>query len=105
MFGYTQWVTGIARRSNAIARRRARAVRVGVVVGGLLIAAPGTIRAGATATPAYNDLVTAYNEVAGRTGGAALAGDLNGLTLLPGLYSAAAAVANTGTRTLAGGGD
>ena len=65
----------------------------------------GTIRVGATAGPAYTDLVAAYNEVAGRTGGAALAGDLNGLTLMPGLYSAAGAVANTGTVTLDGGGD
>jgi len=65
----------------------------------------GTIRIGATAGPAYADLVAAYNEVAGRPGGAALAGDLNGLTLLPGLYSAAGAVANTGTVTLDGGGD
>ena len=65
----------------------------------------GTIRVGATAGPAYTDLVAAYNEVAGRTGGAALAGDLNGLTLAPGLYSAAGAVANTGTVTLDGGGN
>ena len=65
----------------------------------------GTTGSAATAAPAYTDLSTAYNEVAGRTGGTALAGDLNGLTLAPGLYSAAGAVANTGTVTLDGGGD
>ena len=171
MSAYTQWVAEIARRSDAVCKRSARAVLVGALVGGALIAslgpavpsalaastttvnigqastyavlsgasvgntvngagAPyttlrgdlgvnvsatptgfppgvvtGMIRVGAAAGPAYTDLVTAYNEVAGRTGGAALAGDLNGLTLLPGLYSAAGAVANTGTVTLDGGGD
>src|SRR4029077_13391287 len=160
-----------ARRSDAVGKRWARALRVGALVGGLVIAglsraapsalavstptvnvgqastyavlsgasvgntvngagAPhttlrgdlgvnasatppgfppgvvtGMIRVGATAGPAYTDLVTAYNEVAGRTGGAALAGDLIGLTLTPGLYSSAGAVANTGTVTLDGGGD
>ena len=43
----------------------------------------GATRVGATAGPAYTDLVTAYNEVAGRAGGAALAGDLHGVTLRP----------------------
>src|ERR1700726_3364364 len=171
MSGYRQSVTGTARRSDAVGKRWARALGVGALIGGLLIAglasavpsalaastttvdlgqastyavlsgasvgntvngagAPhttlrgdlgvnasatptgfppgvvtGTIRVGATATPAYNNLVTAYNEVAGRTGGAALAADLNGLTLLPGLYSAGGAVANTGTVTLDGGGN
>jgi Ice-binding-like/Bacterial Ig-like domain len=171
MSGYTRWVIGIARRSDAVGKRWARALRVGSLVGGVLIAglgpavpsalaastttvdlgqastyavlsgasvgntvngvgaphttlrgdlgvnasaAPtgfppgvvtGTIRVGATAGPAYTDLAAAYHEVAGRTAGAALAGDLNGLTLLPGLYSATGAVANTGTVTLDGDGD
>jgi hypothetical protein len=65
----------------------------------------GTIRVGTTAAPADADLVTAYNEVAARTGGTVIAGDLAGLTLVPGLYSAAGAVSNTGTVTLDGGGD
>ncbi len=65
----------------------------------------GAIRVGATAGPGYTDLVTAYKEVSGRTGGTAIAGDLAGVTLSPGLYSAAGAVANTGTLTLDGGGD
>src|ERR1700678_4407239 len=126
MSGYTQWVKGIARRSDAVGQRWARAVRIGALAGGLLLvgfgstvpsalaastttvdlglastyavlggasvgntvnadgapfttlrgdlgvnaaAAPtgfppgvvtGTIRVGATAGPAYNDLVTAY---------------------------------------------
>ena len=65
----------------------------------------GAIRVGATAAQAHTDLVAAYNEVAGRTGGTALAGNLAGLTLAPGLHSTAAAVSNTGTVTLDGGGD
>ena len=65
----------------------------------------GTIRVGSTAAPAYSDLVTAYNEVVGRTGGTTIAGDLAGVTLSPGLLSAAGAISNTGTLTLNGGGD
>jgi hypothetical protein len=65
----------------------------------------GTIRVGASAQPAYSDLVSAYNAVVARSGGTAIAGDLAGTTLAPGLYSAAGAVANTGTLTLDGGGD
>jgi len=65
----------------------------------------GTIRVGSTVAPAYADLLSAYNDVAGRTGGTALPGDLAGVTLSPGLHSTAAAVANTGTVTLDGGGD
>jgi hypothetical protein len=65
----------------------------------------GTTRVGTTVTPAYTDLIAAYNDVAGRTGGAALAGDLAGLTLAPGLHSSAAAVSNTGTVTLDGAGN
>jgi len=65
----------------------------------------GATRVGSTAVQAHTDLETAYNEVAGRTGGAPLAADLIGLTLSPGLYSNAGAVANTGTVTLDGGGN
>ncbi|MDP8909912.1 MAG: ice-binding family protein, partial [Chloroflexota bacterium] len=66
----------------------------------------GTINVGnAAAAEAHADLVAAYDDVAGRAGGTALAGDLIGLTLAPGLHSSAAAVANTGTVTLDGGGD
>lgn len=65
----------------------------------------GEIRVGSTVDQAFADLVTAYGEVAGRPGGTAMAGDLAGRTLSPGLHSAAAAVSNTGTVTLDGGGD
>jgi hypothetical protein len=60
----------------------------------------GTTRVGAAAAAAHADLVAAYNDVAGRTGGSTVAGDLAGLSLAPGLYSAAGAVSNTGTVTL-----
>ena len=65
----------------------------------------GTTRVGSSAAPAYADLVAAYNDVAGLTGGTAIAGDLAGVTFVPGLYSAAAAISDTGTVTLDGGGD
>jgi Ice-binding-like/Bacterial Ig-like domain len=65
----------------------------------------GTIQVGTTVTQAYADLNTAYNEVAARTPGTTIAGDVAGVTLTPGLYSAAGAVSNTGTLTLDGGGN
>lgn len=65
----------------------------------------GTIRVGAAADQAHADLVTAYTEVAARTGGAPLAGALAGTTILPGLHTVAGAVSNTATVTLDGGGD
>ena len=65
----------------------------------------GATRVGEPAAGAHADLVAAYEDVATRTGGAVLAGDLAGLTLSPGLHSTAAAVSNTGTVTLDGGGD
>ena len=48
------------------------------------------------------DLVAAYNAAAGRTSNFALAGDLIGLTLHPGVHTNVGAVANTGTVTLDG---
>ncbi len=65
----------------------------------------GTTRVGNTVAQAYADLGAAYNDVAGRTPGTALPGDLAGLTFTPGLYSTAAALSNTGTVTLDGGND
>ncbi|MEO9176592.1 MAG: ice-binding family protein, partial [Gaiellales bacterium] len=59
----------------------------------------------AAAASADADLVTAYTEVAARTGGAPLAGALAGATITPGLYAIAGAVSNTTTVTLDGGGD
>jgi len=65
----------------------------------------GTTLVGAPVTQAYADLGTAYSDVAGRSGGTAISGDLIGITLTPGLYSASGAIADTGTLTLNGGGD
>jgi hypothetical protein len=69
----------------------------------------GTLNVGnAAAAQAHADLVTAYNEVAGRTGGTALAPgavDLIGMTIGPGLYTIGGAASNTGTVTLDGGGN
>ena len=66
----------------------------------------GTSRIGTTAAAgAHTDLVTAYAEVAGRTGGAPLAGALAGTTIAPGLHTVAGAVSNTGTVTLDAGHD
>lgn len=66
----------------------------------------GAVNVGnAAAVQAHADLVAAYGNVAGRTGGAALAGALAGATISPGLYTIAAAVSNTATVTLDGGGD
>jgi hypothetical protein len=65
----------------------------------------GITRVGVTANAAHADLVAAYTEVAARTGGSAIAGDLATLILGPGLHTAAAAVSNTGTLTLDAGGD
>jgi hypothetical protein len=59
----------------------------------------------AAATQAHADLVAAYNDVTGRTGGAVLDGALAGATVTPGLHTIAGAVSNTGTVTLDGQGD
>jgi hypothetical protein len=66
----------------------------------------GTKQIGNTAaTDAHADLVTAYTQVAGRTGGSPLAGAMAGATILPGLHTVAGAASNTTTVTLDGGGD
>jgi hypothetical protein len=70
----------------------------GVVTGAIRVGTPA-------AAQAHADLVTAYVEIAARTGGAALAGALAGATISPGLYTVAGAVSNTGTVTLDGGGN
>jgi hypothetical protein len=59
----------------------------------------------AEAASAHADLVTAYTEVAARTGGDPLAGALAGVTVGPGLHNIAGAASNTTTLTLDGGGD
>ncbi len=70
----------------------------GIVTGTVSVGNPAAIQA-------HSDLVAAYNEVAGRTGGTALAGALAGATILPGLHTIAGAASNAGTVTLDGGGD
>ncbi len=65
----------------------------------------GTTRVGSAADQAHADLVSAYNEVAARTGGAPLAGALAGATIPPGLHTIAGAASNTTTVTLDAGGD
>ena len=159
-------VTGTTQRSDGVSKRRARALCLGLVAGGLLMAAfgpgvpsaaaattgmvdlgqastyavlsgasvgntvsgvgapfttlrgdlgvlantqptgfppgvvTGTTRVGSSVQPAYADLVAAYGDVATRSGGAPLPGDVIGLTLTPGLHSTGAALGNTGTVTL-----
>src|SRR3984893_10851811 len=56
----------------------------------------------ASVVNAHADLVAAYAAAAGRTSNFALAADLNGLTLHPGVHTNAAAVAITGTVILDG---
>ncbi len=66
----------------------------------------GAVNVGnAAAAQAHADLVAAYNDVAGRTGGTVLDGALAGATITPGLHTIAGAVSNAGTVTLDGEGD
>lgn len=65
----------------------------------------GTIHAAdAHAANAQADLVTAYNDAAGRTTTDTVAADLGGQTLVPGVYEGGS-LSITGTLTLDGGGD
>ena len=66
---------------------------------------PGTVNgtiheADAVASQAQLDLTTAYNDAAGRTPFATVPADLTGLTLTPGVYKNASALALTGSLTL-----
>lgn len=61
--------------------------------------------ADAVALAAKADLVTAYNDAAGRPVTANTAVDLGGLTLGPGVYSSGGVLGITGTLTLDAGGD
>ncbi len=66
----------------------------------------GSIHAGdSSAAQAQVDLATAYSNATGRTGGMPVAADLAGLTLTPGVYSAATSLALTGNVTLDGQND
>ena len=66
----------------------------------------GDIHAGdPTASAAALALVTAYDDLAGRTADGQISGDLIDLTFGPGVYHADAALSLTGVLTLDGGGD
>jgi uncharacterized repeat protein (TIGR01451 family) len=66
----------------------------------------GTIHAAdQTAAQAQTDLTAAYDAATNTPCDDVIAGDLNGLTLTPGVYCAGAAIAITGTLTLDLGGD
>jgi hypothetical protein len=65
---------------------------------GLVLGA--THKADAPALQAKSDLVTAYNDAAGRAVTANLSADLVGKTLVPGVYKASGALMNSGALTL-----
>jgi hypothetical protein len=71
----------------------------GIVTGGVIHAADGV------AATAQNDLTTAYVNAAGRPSNGALPGDIGGMTLLPGVYTASSSLGITGTVTLNGNGN
>ncbi|WUV84513.1 ice-binding family protein [Streptomyces sp. NBC_01476] len=71
---------------------------------------PGTVNgtvhiADAAAADGQADLVATYNAAVAQTPDTGIAGDLGGLTLLPGVYNSAAAIGITGTLTLDAQGD
>ena len=72
---------------------------------------PGIVIAGTTqvangvALQAKNDLVTAYNDAAGRSSTATISGDLAGRTLTSGVYTAASSLGLSGQLTLDGQGN
>jgi formylmethanofuran dehydrogenase subunit C len=83
---------------------------LGVSPGATLTGEPtvnGTTHLGdPAAAQAQLDLTTAYNDAAGRLGGAAASGNLGGQTLPPGLYSSATSMGiSSGDLTLDGQGD
>jgi hypothetical protein len=67
---------------------------------------PGIVLAGTTqvangvALQAKNDLVTGYNDAAGRSSSATVSGDLAGRTLTPGVYTSASSLGLSGNLTL-----
>ncbi|MBC7542729.1 MAG: DUF3494 domain-containing protein [Candidatus Sericytochromatia bacterium] len=58
----------------------------------------------ATVDQAKIDLTAAFKDAANRSGGTSIAGEIGGLTLIPGVYSASSSVKLTGTLTLNGNG-
>ncbi|MBG6219074.1 hypothetical protein IWX75_003565, partial [Arthrobacter sp. CAN_A6] len=69
------------------------------------IAAGSTNAGNAEAAQAQADLVTAYNDAAGRAPTGSVAGDLVGQTLAAGVYNSTGPLALSGTLTLDGEGD
>ena len=57
------------------------------------------------ALQAQNDLITAYNDAAGRSSTADISADLAGLTLTPGVYTASTSMGLSGELTLDAQGD
>lgn len=83
---------------------------LGVSPGNTVTGSPivnGTMHLGdPIAAQAQLDLTTAYNDAAGRPGGAAASGNLGGLTLFPGLYTSATSMEiSSGDLTLDAQGD
>ena len=72
---------------------------------------PGIVLAGTTevangvALQAKDDLVTGYNDAAGRSSTATVSGDLAGLTLTPGVYTSGSSLGLSGLLTLDAQGD
>ncbi len=66
---------------------------------GLVIAGTTQVANGVT-LQAKNDLVTAYNDAAGRSSTATVSGDLAGRTLTPGVYTSASSLGLSGALTL-----
>ena len=66
----------------------------------------GTIHAAdGVAAQAQADLITAFNDAAGRSGASSISGDLAGLTLNPGVYKSTSSIGITGDVTLDAHGD
>ena len=66
----------------------------GLVIGGTIHAADGVTN------QAKSDLVTAYNDAAGRSSTSTVSGDLAGRTLTPGVYTASSTLGLSGALTL-----
>lgn len=81
---------------------------LGLSTSGLIAGFPPGVAAGTThdndaaAATAHSDLVTAYNDAAGRAPRSNIAGDLAGLTFHAGVYRAAGAISQSGILTLDG---
>jgi len=79
----------------------------GTFTGDTTVTTSGTkyLAADAATAAAQNDLLTAYNDAAGRTSATAISADLGGQTLTQGVYNSASSIGLTGTLTLDGEND